>query len=91
LERRIGVGRARANRIARTEIIEAHQEASLTETELLESELGVTFNMEWLTTKDGRERDSHRARDGKIYTKEKCRSLMGEPNCRCAVFPSIKL
>lgn len=91
LIKRVDIGRARANRIARTEIIEAHQEASLLETEILEAELGVIFDMEWLTTKDGRQRDSHNARDGKIYSKAVAQSMIGEPNCRCAIFPHIDL
>lgn len=90
LDARIKVGRARSNRLARTEIINAHQEASLKETEILEAELGVEFDMEWSTTKDGRQRDSHEHRDGKIYTKDQVRALIGEPNCRCAVFPFIE-
>jgi len=91
LDARIKVGRARANRIARTEIIEAHQEASLMETKILEAELGIEFEMEWLTTKDGRQRDSHNARDGNIYSKVAAQSLIGEPNCRCAIFPYIDI
>jgi len=91
LEQRINVGRARANRIVRTEIIQAHQEASLIETAILEAELGIEFQMQWLTTKDGRQRDSHTTRDGKLYSKEEANSLLGEPNCRCAIFPYIDL
>ena len=91
LDSRIQVGRVRANRIARTEIVEAHQEASIAETELMEQETGLIFDMEWSTCKDGRERDTHRARDGKVYTKEKARSMLGEPNCRCGIFPHIRV
>jgi SPP1 gp7 family putative phage head morphogenesis protein len=88
---RINVGAARAKRLARTEIIEAHQEASIQEAEIAESESGYAIDMEWVTTKDGRERETHKHRDGKIYTKEQARALIGEPNCRCAVVPYIRM
>lgn len=84
-----GIGKVRARRIARTEIVEAHQEAAIAEAEELESQTGFKIDMKWRTALDGRERDSHRARHNKIYTKEVARTLLGEPNCRCALIPNI--
>lgn len=84
-----GLGKVRARKIARTEIIYAHQEASVSEADMLEAETGFKIDMKWKTAIDGRERDSHRARNGKIYSKEVARTLLGEPNCRCAVFAHI--
>jgi SPP1 gp7 family putative phage head morphogenesis protein len=85
------IGKVRGRLIARTEIVEVHQEAALTEAEQIEAETGYVINMEWSTALDGRERDTHRARNGKIYTKEVARTLMGEPNCRCSLNPHISV
>lgn len=79
------IGITRAKLIARTEIVEAHNMASILEAELLEKETGVKIAMEWITALDGRERDTHRERNGKVYDKKVVQGMLGEPNCRCSV------
>jgi len=91
LDRVDKIGKTRAKLIARTEIIESHNIASIKEAELLESETGVEIKMEWVTALDGRQRHSHEARNGNIYTKEEVQKLIGEPNCRCNVTPYIQV
>ena len=81
------IGRTRARLIARTEIINAHQSASIIEGQELANLLGEEVLYQWHTSLDGRERPSHRARHRKKYTKRKVETLIGEPNCRCAVSP----
>ncbi len=83
------IGKVRGRLIARTEVVETHQQAAINEAELLEAETGYEINMEWSTCRDGRERKTHADRDGKVYTKEKVRTLIGEPNCRCSVNPHV--
>jgi SPP1 gp7 family putative phage head morphogenesis protein len=83
------IGKVRGRLIARTEIIRAHQEAAMEEARQLEAETGYTINMEWDGRDDGRERPSHVARNGKIYTKEVAATLIGEPNCRCSLNPHV--
>ena len=79
------IGITRAKLIARTEIIEAHNSASILEAELLEKETGVTILMEWMTAGDRRVRPTHADRDGLTYTRSEAQDLIGEPNCRCSV------
>lgn len=81
------IGRTRSRLIARTEIVESHNSASINESRVLEAETGVEVMMEWITALDGRERPSHRARHQNVYTKDEAQSLIGEPNCRCSVSP----
>ena len=84
------IGKVRARLIARTEIVNAHQQASIVEGEELSRMLGEEVKYQWHTALDGRERPSHRARHRKIYTKEQVAALVGEPNCRCSVSPWVK-
>lgn len=79
------IGENRSRLIARTEMIEAHNSASILEAEELENETGVEIMMEWITALDGRQRHTHDLRHGKIYTRERAQQLIGEPNCRCSV------
>lgn len=79
------IGKVRARLIARTEMINAHQRASVEEADYLSEIVGEDFRMLWMTSIDGRERPSHRARNGNIYTREEVGPLLGEPNCRCSV------
>ena len=85
---KIGITRARL--IARTEIVNAHNLATIAEAESIEGILGVPIKMIWQTSLDGRERPTHRARHRKVYTKEKVLPLLGEPNCRCSITPWTK-
>ena len=81
------IGIVRSRLISRTEIVNAHNVASINETEYAEGILGEQINMEWLATLDDRLRHSHSLRNGVIYSKEQSSLLIGEPNCRCAVIP----
>lgn len=85
------IGITRARLIARTEIVESHNQASIKETELIEKETGVKLKMQWIGSDDGRERPSHIARNFKIYTREEALNLIGEPNCRCSVSTYIDI
>lgn len=83
------IGIVRANRIARTEVINAFNVASLNDLDLMENFLDETIYVQWLTALDERVRSSHRLRHGKIYKREDARKLIGEPNCRCACPPYL--
>jgi hypothetical protein len=84
------IGKVRARLIARTEMVNAHNVASIIESQTLEGLIGRELKMQWHTSLDGRERDSHRERHGKIYTKEQALSLIGEPGCRCSISAYIE-
>ena len=86
---KIGITRARL--IARTEIVESHNRASLNEAEELEEETGVAIKMQWVTSMDGRERPSHAARHLKIYPRDEASNMLGEPNCRCSISAYIDI
>lgn len=86
---KIGISRSRL--IARTEIVESHNQASANEAELLMRETGVEIEMEWITAIDGRERPSHHDRHGKVYPIATARGMLGEPNCRCSISAKIDL
>jgi SPP1 gp7 family putative phage head morphogenesis protein len=79
------IGITRAKLIARTEIVESHNQASIIEGSLIAKETGIKEKYQWIGSDDGRERDSHIARNNKIYDKDEVLSLIGEPNCRCSV------
>ena len=81
------IGRTRSRLLARTEMINANNQAVIQETIIDEGIVGGEIMMLWLTRLDGLERPSHRLRHKKVYTKEKVQPLLGEPNCRCAVTP----
>jgi len=79
------IGKVRSRLIARTEIVRAHNIASINEAEILESSAGEKVKLIWQTALDGRERPSHRRRHRKVYDKDEAMQLIGEPNCRCSV------
>lgn len=79
------IGKVRSRLIARTEIVNAHNVASISEGQSISSAIGERVDYIWLTALDGRERDSHRARHKQVYSKSKVDALIGEPNCRCSV------
>jgi hypothetical protein len=96
-ERVDAVGLTRAKLIARTEVINAHQNASMNEMELAEKIIGKKVLVQWFTAQDDRVRPRHMARETSdhghgwpgVYTRDEARPLMGEPNCRCALLPFI--
>lgn len=54
----------RAERIVRTEVVGASNRASLMGYERAAQDFGLDLELEWIATKDGRTRDSHRRLDG---------------------------
>ena len=84
------IGIVRARMIARTEIIQSHNEAALNEYERAEIEIGETVKVEWVATMDNRVRPHHAERDGKIYERSVAREMLGEPNCRCSLAPYVE-
>ncbi len=82
---KIGITRARL--IARTEIVYAHNRATLSEYESLEGIVGEEIKVQWWTALDERVRPQHRQWHGKIYTIEEAQSMLGAPNCRCGILP----
>lgn len=81
------IGLTRGTLIARTEVINIHQQAALNEYYSAEKSTGQVVLVEWKATMDSRTRDTHAERNGRVYTKEEAYSLTGEPNCRCALLP----
>lgn len=79
------IGITRAKLIARTEIVESHNQASIIEGSLIAKETGIKEQYLWIGSDDGRERPSHIARNNNIYTHDEVQNLIGEPNCRCSV------
>lgn len=89
---------ARAERIARTEVISAYNGAAVRSVEVLPRD--VVFAQEWIATRDGRTRDSHASADGQVAlvgqpftVAGRAASYPGDPglpasetvNCRCTV------
>lgn len=86
------IGATRARLIARTEVVQSHNEAALNEFENAENIIGEEVLVQWWSALDSRVRyshDIHTGRHGRVYTREEGRPLLGEPNCRCALIPYI--
>lgn len=83
------IGGTRGRLIARTEVINVHQQAALNEYYATENATGEVVLIEWNATMDSRTRDTHAERHGRVYTKEEAYALIGEPNCRCSLLPYI--
>lgn len=81
------VGRSRARLLARTEIIRAHNEASIAEAEQISTLIGEDVLLQCNTANDERVRSRHRFWHRVVYTVKEARSRIGEPNCRCAFTP----
>lgn len=83
----IGINRAR--RIARTEVIRAHAEATLNTYEEAGIE-GVTVQVEFTATMDNRVCPKCAELNGKIFTIKESRGVIPvHPNCRCAWLPVV--
>ena len=80
---KIGINRSRL--LARTEIINTHNLGYINQGGLLSDMLGEEVVYRWITTGDIKVRDEHITRNNKYYSYEKVVTLIGEPNCRCAV------
>ena len=86
---RIDIGEARAEVVARTEIIRAHAEGQLDALE----DLGVTevgVEVEWLTAGDGLVCPECAALEGQTFDLDDARGMLPlHPNCRCAWVPAV--
>lgn len=80
-------GLSNARRTARTEIIYANQLATVTQGEAVEMLTGAEVVYRWQTRQDSKVRDTHVARNKKVYSKKAVLPLLGEPNCRCRIIP----
>ena len=86
------IGRNRARLVARTEIVQAHNEGALNEFESAESIIGEEILVQWWSALDERVRpkhDAHTGWHGQVMTREEGRSRIGAPNCRCALLPWV--
>lgn len=85
------IGKARANMIARTEVIRAHTEATLTEYEQSAGDIGVEVLAEVSTTGDDLVCPiCESLAAGGPYTITQARNLIpAHPNCRCAFIPVV--
>lgn len=84
------IGIVRGRLIARTEVIQSHNEAALNEYERAEVEIGETVKVEWVATMDDRVRTRHAEWNGKVYDRDVARGMFGEPNCRCGLAPWVE-
>ena len=88
---KIGVNRSRL--IARTEIVQTHNEASLAEYEAAERLVEEPILVQWWSALDEVVRPTHGThggRHGKVFTRKEGQALLGEPNCRCSLLPYIE-
>lgn len=79
------IGRTRSILLARTEIVNAHNLGKIMEGKALSDILGEEVVYLWQDSNDGKVRPEHVFRDGKYYSFARILTLIGEPNCRCAV------
>lgn len=88
LVKQVGIGKNRALRIARTEIIHAHAEGQLDALE----ELGIDeieAMVEWATAGDARVCQRCEVLEGEVFSIEDARGMIPlHPNCRCAWIPA---
>lgn len=84
----LDIGQARAEMIARTEIIRAHAEGQLDAFEKMGvQEIGV--EVEWLATADDRTCPECESMEGTIFSIDEARGMIpAHPNCRCAFAPA---
>jgi len=89
---RIGVSESRAQLIARTETIQAHQIASTNAAKQAAIELDEPVLMRWIAAIDNRVRHQHAVWHGTLVTPEKnaARIQVSPWNCRCAQIPVIE-
>jgi SPP1 gp7 family putative phage head morphogenesis protein len=88
LQKKLNLGRARANTIARDQIGKFHGQLNATR----QKEIGVSRFI-WRTVGDERVRDSHEEREGQTYSYDDPPDgeLPGEPiNCRCFAEPVLE-
>lgn len=91
LRERANVSKVRAERIARTETIQAFQRAGIEETQRVSDQTGEVLLNRWVTARDIRVRHLHADWHGDVFTpKEGFRRINVSPwNCRCALVPVV--
>lgn len=84
------MGKVRAKRLARTELIYAHAEGQLDSFDILGvEEIGVMA--EWSTAGDDRVCSECGPMEGNVFTVKQARGMIPvHPNCRCAWIPYVK-
>lgn len=90
LAREVDIGLARAETIARTEVIRAHAQGQLNALKALGvDKIGVM--VEWSTAHDGKVCPECSSMSGRVFTIQQAEGLIpAHPNCRCAFIPAGK-
>ena len=83
------IGITRAKRLARTEIVRAHNIAAINNYRQLDTLITDDLQVQWWSSLDERVRSLHRIWHGEIISFTEATRRIGEPNCRCAVLPYI--
>lgn len=83
------IGLVRSKLLARTESARAYNIGIVNEFQDVADRLDIEALYEWITAGDDFVRDTHEERNGQIYTRDEALTLIGEPNCRCALSPHI--
>ena len=91
IRKRANVSKSRAQLIARTETIQAHQRGTISETEAISAATGEEIALRWVTANDSRVRHLHAGWHGDLISgEESFRRINVSPfNCRCAQAPVI--
>ena len=85
------IGITRARRLARTEVVRAHAEATLNSYEEAQIE-GVDVESEFSTSRDNKVCPKCSDLEGQTYTLEEARGIIPvHPNCRCAWLPVVPI
>lgn len=92
INERIGVVKARARLIARTETIQAFQRGTINQAALTSETLGEEVGLRWLTVRDSNVRHLHAGWHGRVFTRENAfKNINISPwNCRCGLAPVIE-
>lgn len=83
------IGISRAQLLARTEVVNIHNESKLNSFAAIGEAIDQDVLVKWFTARDERVRSTHAARHNVIYTEEQARAMIGEPNCRCTLLPVV--
>lgn len=84
------VGKTRSTVLARTEVVRAHSESTLTRYQSIAGDVDVTVKAEWITADDGRVCEECAALEGQTFTVEEARGMLPlHPQCRCAWVPAM--
>ncbi len=91
IKERIDVSKSSAERIARTETIQAFQRGAINQSAVLAAQLDEDVGLRWVTQNDNVVRPLHRSWHGKIFTREQALiNIQISPwNCRCSLIPVV--